>query len=162
MVPFRNDLHQDKPWIKLALLPRGKFTIQSRVNFFCRPASGRLGSAMARPGSSVGGGVRGVPGTASRLLETAARCQEENHYVQHFIAISPGSGQQVGEASGFRLRLILNFWICWKCFDWHSQVSVAERPITQQGLQGLKTGGGRGPQRQFQDKSYFLGALRWS
>ena len=73
------------------------------------------------------------------------------------------------------------------------QVSVAERPITQQGLQGLKTGGspsfevltcpfklkcyrspldchpekiqqcvkgGRGPQRQFQDKSYFLGALR--
>ena len=39
-------------------------------------------------------------------------------------------------------------------------MSVAERPITQQGLQGLKTGGGRGPQRQFQDKSYFLGALR--
>ena len=37
---------------------------------------------------------------------------------------------------------------------------MAERPITQQGLQGLKTGGGRGPQRQFQDKSYFLGALR--
>ena len=29
------------------------------------------------------------------------------------------------------------------------------------GLQGLKTGGGRGPQRQFQDKSYFLGALRY-
>ena len=59
-------------------------------------------------------------------------------------------------------------------------MSVAERPITQQGLTGLKTGaGGRGPQvgasivtsvlssdcpcpsqRQFQDKSYFLGALR--
>ena len=31
---------------------------------------------MARPGSSVGGGVRGVPGTASRLLETAARWEE--------------------------------------------------------------------------------------
>ena len=30
-------------------------------------------------------------------------------------------------------------------------VSVAERPITQQGLTGLKTSsGGRGPQRQFQ------------
>ena len=40
-------------------------------------------------------------------------------------------------------------------------MSVAERPITQQGLTGLKTSsGGRGPQRQFQDKSYFLGALR--
>ena len=38
-----------------------------------RPASGRLGSAMARPGSSVGGGLRGVPGATSRLLETAAR-----------------------------------------------------------------------------------------
>ena len=36
-------------------------------------------------------------------------------------------------------------------------VAVAERPITQQ---GLRTGGSRGPQRQFQDKSYFLGALR--
>ena len=52
--------------------------IQDRVRILSelaitRPASGRLGSAMARPGSSVGGGLRGVPGTASRLLETAVR-----------------------------------------------------------------------------------------
>ena len=39
-------------------------------------------------------------------------------------------------------------------------VNVSDRPITQQGLTGLKTGGGRGPQRQFQDKSFFMGALR--
>ena len=80
-----------------------------------RPASGRLGSAMARPGSSVGGGVRGVPGTASRLLETAARCFTEFRKMsnsQELITILvlplPGSGQQVEEALGFRLRLILN------------------------------------------------------
>ena len=46
-------------------------------------------------------------------------------------------------------------------------VRVADRPVTQQGLSGLRTGAGRtagtagpGAQRQFQDKSYFLGILR--
>ena len=46
-------------------------------------------------------------------------------------------------------------------------VRVADRPVTQQGLSGLRTGTGRatgtagpGAQRQFQDKSYFLGILR--
>lgn len=44
-------------------------------------------------------------------------------------------------------------------------VQVADRPITQQGLTGIRTGAtgtssGRGPQRQFQDKSYFMGVLR--
>lgn len=45
-------------------------------------------------------------------------------------------------------------------------VQVADRPITQQGLTGIRTSGatgtssGRGPQRQFQDKSYFMGVLR--
>ncbi|KAK2157503.1 hypothetical protein LSH36_190g05020 [Paralvinella palmiformis] len=41
-----------------------------------------------------------------------------------------------------------------------AQVHVADRPMTQQGLGGLKTAAGRGPQRQIQDKSYFLGLLR--
>ena len=109
-----NGTFQERPSSRQTLDQTRPFTSRQvhdpiQGEFFFRPASGRLGSAMARPGSSVGGGVRGVPGTASRLLETAARCQEENHYVQHFIAISSGSGQQVGEASGFRLRLILNF-----------------------------------------------------
>ena len=44
-------------------------------------------------------------------------------------------------------------------------VQVADRPITQQGLSGIRTGAtgtssGRGPQRQYQDKSYFMGVLR--
>ena len=49
-----------------------------------------------------------------------------------------------------------------------TSVRVADRPVTQQGLSGLRTGAGRtagtaggpGAQRQFQDKSYFLGILR--
>ena len=41
-----------------------------------------------------------------------------------------------------------------------SQVQVTDRPITQQGLGGSKTGN-RGPNRQVQDKSYFLGLLRY-
>ncbi|XP_071844490.1 intraflagellar transport protein 74 homolog [Apostichopus japonicus] len=40
-----------------------------------------------------------------------------------------------------------------------SKISVAERPTTQQGLGGLKTGK-KGPQRIVMDRSYFLGILR--
>jgi len=89
--------------------------------FTSRPMTGRAGSSMGRPPSG-----RVVPGTASRLVETAMKNRPMSR---------TGIGLQTA-------------------------VNVAERPITQQGLTGLKTGGGRGPQRQFQDKSYFLGALR--
>uniref|UniRef100_A0A452RGG7 Intraflagellar transport 74 n=1 Tax=Ursus americanus TaxID=9643 RepID=A0A452RGG7_URSAM len=40
-----------------------------------------------------------------------------------------------------------------------SQIKVADRPVTQQGLSGMKTGM-KGPQRQILDKSYYLGLLR--
>ncbi|XP_011812505.1 PREDICTED: intraflagellar transport protein 74 homolog isoform X2 [Colobus angolensis palliatus] len=40
-----------------------------------------------------------------------------------------------------------------------SQIKVADRPVTQQGLTGMKTGM-KGPQRQILDKSYYLGLLR--
>uniref|UniRef100_G1S2T2 Intraflagellar transport 74 n=1 Tax=Nomascus leucogenys TaxID=61853 RepID=G1S2T2_NOMLE len=40
-----------------------------------------------------------------------------------------------------------------------SQIKVASRPVTQQGLTGMKTGR-KGPQRQILDKSYYLGLLR--
>lgn len=40
-----------------------------------------------------------------------------------------------------------------------SQIRVADRPVTQQGLSGMKTGM-KGPQRQILDKSYYLGLLR--
>ncbi|NWR93926.1 IFT74 protein, partial [Furnarius figulus] len=40
-----------------------------------------------------------------------------------------------------------------------SQIKVADRPVTQQGLSGIKTAM-KGPQRQIMDKTYFLGVLR--
>lgn len=38
-------------------------------------------------------------------------------------------------------------------------ISVADRPMTQQGLGGMKTAN-KGPQRQIQDRSYWLGEVR--
>uniref|UniRef100_A0A8V0XLE1 Intraflagellar transport 74 n=1 Tax=Gallus gallus TaxID=9031 RepID=A0A8V0XLE1_CHICK len=38
-------------------------------------------------------------------------------------------------------------------------IKVADRPVTQQGLSGMKTGM-KGPQRQIKDKTYYLGLLR--
>ncbi|NXO66178.1 IFT74 protein, partial [Phainopepla nitens] len=40
-----------------------------------------------------------------------------------------------------------------------SQIRVADRPVTQQGLSGIKTAM-KGPQRQIMDKTYYLGVLR--
>ncbi|NXQ40727.1 IFT74 protein, partial [Catharus fuscescens] len=40
-----------------------------------------------------------------------------------------------------------------------SQIKVADRPVTQQGLSGIKTAM-KGPQRQIKDKTYYLGVLR--
>ncbi|XP_013802147.2 intraflagellar transport protein 74 homolog [Apteryx mantelli] len=40
-----------------------------------------------------------------------------------------------------------------------SQIKVADRPVTQQGLSGMKMGM-KGPQRQIMDKTYYLGLLR--
>uniref|UniRef100_A0A8C4IZP4 Intraflagellar transport 74 n=1 Tax=Dromaius novaehollandiae TaxID=8790 RepID=A0A8C4IZP4_DRONO len=40
-----------------------------------------------------------------------------------------------------------------------SQIKVADRPVTQQGLSGMKLGM-KGPQRQIMDKTYYLGLLR--
>ncbi|NXU16248.1 IFT74 protein, partial [Pardalotus punctatus] len=40
-----------------------------------------------------------------------------------------------------------------------SQIKVADRPVTQQGLSGIKTAV-KGPQRQIVDKTYYLGLLR--
>ncbi|XP_078353476.1 intraflagellar transport protein 74 homolog [Oculina patagonica] len=42
----------------------------------------------------------------------------------------------------------------------NAQIRVAERPMTKQGLTGMKTAAGRGPQRTIYDKSYYMGQLR--
>ncbi|XP_050727865.1 intraflagellar transport protein 74 homolog isoform X2 [Eriocheir sinensis] len=101
-----------------------------------RPAT-RTGSSTSRPTTSgrpvtarpVSAALRGAPGTASRLLSTASLQR-------------PGTRTGVATGKGFT-----------------TPINVLDRPITQQGLSGMKTGY-RGPQRQVQDKSYFLGLLR--
>ncbi|NWU39773.1 IFT74 protein, partial [Hylia prasina] len=40
-----------------------------------------------------------------------------------------------------------------------SQIKVTDRPVTQQGLSGIKTAM-KGPQRQIMDKTYYIGMLR--
>ncbi|XP_074642572.1 intraflagellar transport protein 74 homolog [Tubulanus polymorphus] len=41
-----------------------------------------------------------------------------------------------------------------------AQLTVEDRPITQQGLTGMKTAGTRGRMRQVQDKTFYLGQIR--
>ncbi|VDD75262.1 unnamed protein product [Mesocestoides corti] len=41
----------------------------------------------------------------------------------------------------------------------NADLRIEDRPITQQGLEGLKTGV-KGPRRQIEDRSYFIGVLR--
>ena len=58
-----------------------------------------------------------------------------------------------------------------RCFNFagiglQTPVAVADRPVTQQGLSGMRTGTGKGPQRQYQDKArmrhiHSLGILTW-
>lgn len=42
----------------------------------------------------------------------------------------------------------------------NTNVQVADRPVTQQGMTGMRTAGAQGPGRQVADKSFFLNGLR--
>lgn len=93
-------------------------------------ASGtRLKTGQKPPGTS-GAGLQ--PGTATRLA----------------TAMNPGTarpGTRGGQMAG---GSALN-----------AQINVVDRPMTQQGLGGMKTGV-KGPQRQVQDRTYYLGLIR--
>jgi hypothetical protein len=54
------------------------------------------------------------------------------------------------------------FSLKYACFFFSIILKVADRPITQQGLTGLRTAAGTSSvgQRHVQDKSYFVGILR--
>ncbi|KAF2361531.1 hypothetical protein FHG87_007710 [Trinorchestia longiramus] len=92
---------------------------------------------LARPTTSgrimtarpVSAALKGAPSTATRLLNAAS-------------AVRPGTRGGLTTARGL-----------------NTPINVVDRPITQQGLTGMKTGA-RTPARQVQDKSYFLGVLR--
>ncbi|XP_029935458.1 intraflagellar transport protein 74 homolog isoform X1 [Myripristis murdjan] len=103
-----------------------------------RPPSG-LGRPMSRGGSLVPGAGR--PPTGVRPPPTALRGT---------TAMVPGTAALPGTRGGGPITTpgVLS-----------AQIKVADRPVTQQGLSGMKTGM-KGPQRQILDKSYYLGLLR--
>ncbi|CAL8067937.1 unnamed protein product [Calicophoron daubneyi] len=82
------------------------------------------------------------PGTATRLKTSQAQGMTVPGTATRLTtAMRPGTRGGAGAAT-------LN-----------TSVRVEDRPITQQGLSGLKNAV-RGPRRQIEDKSYFLGVLR--
>ncbi|XP_041823560.1 intraflagellar transport protein 74 homolog [Melanotaenia boesemani] len=99
-----------------------------------RPPSSR---PMSRSGSGVSG--MGRPPTAIRPPPTAIRVA---------TALVPGTSGQPGMRGGIPNPGVLS-----------APIKVTDRPVTQQGLSGMKTGM-KGPQRQILDKSYYLGLLR--
>uniref|UniRef100_A0A672GXY5 Intraflagellar transport 74 n=1 Tax=Salarias fasciatus TaxID=181472 RepID=A0A672GXY5_SALFA len=96
-----------------------------------RPPSG-LGRPMSRSGA-------GRPPTAVRPPPTAIRVA---------TGMVPGTGGHPAMRAGVPAPGVLA-----------APIKVPERPVTQQGLSGMKTGV-KGPQRQILDKSYYLGLLR--
>ncbi|XP_010774654.1 intraflagellar transport protein 74 homolog isoform X1 [Notothenia coriiceps] len=103
-----------------------------------RPASG-IGRPLSRSGTAVPGAGR-LP-TAARPPPTAIRVT---------TGMVPGTSGHPGMRGGIPLATpgVLS-----------AQIKVTDRPVTQQGLSGMKTGM-KGPQRQILDKSYYLGLLR--
>uniref|UniRef100_A0A3Q1FJW7 Intraflagellar transport 74 n=1 Tax=Acanthochromis polyacanthus TaxID=80966 RepID=A0A3Q1FJW7_9TELE len=103
-----------------------------------RPPSS-MGRPMSRSGSAVPGAGR--PPTAVRPPPTAIRVA---------TGMVPGTSGHPGMRGGISITTpgVLS-----------AQIRVTDRPVTQQGLSGMKTGM-KGPQRQILDKSYYLGLLR--
>uniref|UniRef100_A0A8C2C6P1 Intraflagellar transport 74 n=1 Tax=Cyprinus carpio TaxID=7962 RepID=A0A8C2C6P1_CYPCA len=84
------------------------------------------------------GPVSGRPPTALRPPQTAVRVS----------TMIPGSTRPGSRAGTVASPGVLS-----------AQIKVADRPVTQQGLSGMKMAM-KGPQRQILDKSYYLGLLR--
>ncbi|XP_035767996.1 intraflagellar transport protein 74 homolog [Neolamprologus brichardi] len=103
-----------------------------------RPPSS-MGRPMSRSGSVVPGAGR--PPTAIQPPPTAMRVA---------TGMVPGTSAHPGLRGGIPVASpgVLT-----------APIKVTERPVTQQGLSGMKTGM-KGPQRQILDKSYYLGLLR--
>ncbi|XP_068438150.1 intraflagellar transport protein 74 homolog [Clinocottus analis] len=101
-----------------------------------RPPSS-IGRPLSRSGSVVPGAGR--PTTAVRPPPTAIRVA---------TGMVPGTSSHPGMRGPIATTGVLS-----------AQIKVTDRPVTQQGLSGMKTGM-KGPQRQILDKSYYLGLLR--
>uniref|UniRef100_A0A3Q2P6M3 Intraflagellar transport 74 n=1 Tax=Fundulus heteroclitus TaxID=8078 RepID=A0A3Q2P6M3_FUNHE len=101
-----------------------------------RPPSS-VGRPMSRSGSAAPGAGR--PPTAVRPPPTAIRVP---------TGMVPGTGGHPTMRGSIPSPGVLS-----------APIKVTDRPVTQQGLSGMKTGM-KGPQRQILDKSYYLGLLR--
>ncbi|XP_029004813.1 intraflagellar transport protein 74 homolog isoform X2 [Betta splendens] len=108
-------------------------SLQNSIMTSQRPPSG-IGRPMSRSGA-------GRPPTAIRPPPTAIRVA---------TGMVPGTSGHPGMRSGIPISTpgVLS-----------AQIKVTDRPVTQHGLSGMKTGM-KGPQRQILDKSYYLGLLR--
>lgn len=93
----------------------------------------------ARPSSRAGIGLGARPSSSSLRPPSAAILGG---------GIPPGTSRPGTRGGPIGTGVVLS-----------SQIKVADRPVTQQGLSGMKTGM-KGPQRQIMDKSYYLGVLR--
>nr|KAF6314677.1 intraflagellar transport 74 [Myotis myotis] len=102
-------------------------------------ASNHKPPAAARPVSRGGIGLTGRPPSGIRPPSGNIRVA---------TGISPGTARPGSRGGLIGTGGVLS-----------SQIKVADRPVTQQGLSGMKTGI-KGPQRQILDKSYYLGLLR--
>ncbi|XP_007890761.1 intraflagellar transport protein 74 homolog isoform X1 [Callorhinchus milii] len=103
-------------------------------------ASGQRPASASRSVAKANLGPTGrPPSTALRAPSTAVRMG---------TAMTPGTSRPGTRSGGLMPGGLLS-----------AQIKVADRPVTQQGLSGMKTGM-KGPQRQILDKSYFLGLLR--
>lgn len=108
-----------------------------------RPPSARGYRPPSGKGMRPGSGARGrmPPSSMGRPPGTAAMRMPPG------TGMVPGTarpGSRAGEMGG-----ALN-----------AQIRVAERPMTKQGLTGMRTSAGRGPQRAIYDKSFYMGQLR--
>lgn len=92
----------------------------------------------ARPGTR-GAGPTGRPPSALRPPPTGARVG---------TSMPPGTARPGTRGGPIGPGGVLS-----------AQIKVTDRPVTQQGLSGMKTGM-KGPQRQIMDRSYYLGLLR--
>uniref|UniRef100_A0A1A8HH01 Intraflagellar transport 74 homolog n=2 Tax=Nothobranchius korthausae TaxID=1143690 RepID=A0A1A8HH01_9TELE len=103
-------------------------------------ANQRPPSSVGRPPSRsfVAAGL-GRPPTAIRSLPTAVRVS---------TGMVPSTSGHPGTRGAIPSPGVLS-----------APIRVADRPVTQQGLSGMKTSV-KGPQRQIMDKSYYLGLLR--
>jgi TolA-binding protein len=100
----------------------------------------RLGTGIRGGGlGPLGGGTMGPPGTAMRPPTGLRQPMGTAMGARMGTAMRPGSRAGLGPLN--------------------TNIQVAERPVTQQGMMGMKPIS-QGPGRQIQDRSYYMGELR--